>query len=194
MTAGLLLLSQGSAAEHLAPSDYAEVAGIHSWLVEIPSDLIDGEYLATCWTYPSVDGNPSQVDATGLSFEDVLPGTTAKLFLWVEPWLKRKGRDMEGMRFSVKFKARNGQWRKRSGTLKIPDGYVDLHAVAPSGERTDSAWILMLTNPDGEPEWGSVFLDFRCVMPKSQADNNREQGADGPLAARAKGINAGEPQ
>ena len=185
----LLLLPEGNAKERLEPTDYAEVAGIHSWLVEIPSDLIDGEYLATCWTYPSVDGKPSQVDATGMSFEDVLPGTTAKLFIWFQPWLNHKGKDMEGMKFCVKFKDKEGEPQKRYGTLKIPDGYVDLHAYAESGDRTDSAWIMMMTNPNNEPERSSVFLDFHYITPAPEQDNrtnDNSEGADDQLPARTE--------
>jgi len=60
------LLSKGNAEESLRPSDYAEVAGIHSWLVEIPS----------------VNGNdPFRTIDRKLLFQEVLIGASVLLGL-----------------------------------------------------------------------------------------------------------------
>lgn len=165
------MLSNAKSEERLTPPNYAEDRGVHWWLVEVPSDLIDGEYLSTCWSFPSVDGEPSRRGETGLHFKGVPPGTTVKLFVWFQPWLTQRGKNMEGMKFCVQFQDNKGELQERHGILGIPDGYVDLHAYAESGERTDGAWIMMMTNPNNEPERGAIVLDFHYVSVQPRAAN-----------------------
>lgn len=153
----LLALTGGSSSareedEVFTPEDYREVAGILSWLIEVPDDLAESQFLSTSWRIPSIGEKPSQVRASGMDFRDVPGGEMVKVFVWTQSGVAAQGEGFSGMKFCLKFRGKNHRMQKRFGTLELPDGYVDLygHLAESNQPYDDGGWLLMMSNPNGD--------------------------------------------
>jgi len=144
--------------------DYRDVAGILSWMIEVPADLAEGQFLSTSWLFPSLDGKRSEVRASGLDFRDVPRGETVKVFVWTQTLVKANGNGEggKGMKFCLKFRGENHKIQKRFGTLEIPEGYVDIYGHLAASDRPydDGGWLMMMTNPNGNRGADSCTLNL----------------------------------
>lgn len=137
------------AEEALTPPDYVDVAGIHSWLVKVPSDLDEDEYLTSNWYYPT-PAMPSVF--TGIDFKGVLPGSTAKLFVWLGKGPMLDAAQMRGIRYCLIYTGKDEKPAKRDGMMKrIPTGFNELYGFQNSGEIAGVGSIIILYNPNANP-------------------------------------------
>lgn len=142
-------LSGVFAESELTPPNYVDIAGIHSWLVKVPPDLDDGEYLTSSWFYPT-PAIPRVF--TGIDFKDVLPGSTAKLFIWLGKGHILDAEKMRGMQYCLTYTGKDGKPAKRDGMMKrIPTGFNELYGFQNSGEVAGPGSIIMLYNPGENP-------------------------------------------
>ena len=168
-------LSGVLAEDELTPPDYVDIAGIHSWLVKVPSDLHDGEYLTSSWFYPT-PAIPRVF--TGIDFKDVLPGSTAKLFIWLGKGPMLDAAQMRGMRYCLTYTGKDGKPAKRDGLMmRIPTGFNDLYAFLPSGRVTESGSIIMLFNPGEDPVREMLSFEIHTTSSEkvsSERENENE--------------------
>ncbi len=145
-----------------SPEDYRDVAGIISWLIEVPEDLAESQFLSTAWLFPSVGGERSEVRASGLDFRDVPAGETVKVFVWTQSPVDAQGESPGGMKFCLKFRGKDHKIQKRFGTLEIPDGYVDIYSYLAASNKPydDGGWLLMMSNPNANKGAASCTLNL----------------------------------
>jgi hypothetical protein len=77
------------------------------------------------------------------------------------------------------------QWvpHKQYGTLKIPEGFLDVHAFLGSSDEpfSDGGWLLIVTNPDADSSVASCFFDLGYGEAEGN-EGGRGRASDGPGA------------
>ncbi len=168
-------LSGAFAEDGLTPPDYVDAAGIHSWRVKIPSDLDDDEYLTSHWFYPTKDIPPV---FTGIDFKEVLPGSTAKLFIWLGKGHILDAEKMRGMRYCLIYTGKDEKPARRDGMMKrIPTGFNELYTFQPSGKVAEIGSIIMLCDPSRNPATGMISFEIyktKFEKPSSERESENE--------------------
>ena len=167
----------GQSSEDLKPEDYADVAGIIAWSIEMPDDLKDGEVYEAIWRVNIEQGKQTKAVLSGLDFKLVPPGQTVKVFLWLDgQW-----NDLKSPKYCIKFRGANGKSQKHDGRLTIPEGFTDIYSLMKSGKRKDDGWLMMITPPKSTGH-DAAFLDLHYrseeVNPPLSEPEGSEQVVD----------------
>jgi len=144
------------------PEDYQEVAGILSWLIEVPDDLAASQFLSTSWLFPSIGGKRSEIRSSGLDFRDVPAGEMVKVFVWIRDLVDAGEEEAQGMKFCLKFRGKNRKMQTRFGTLELPPGFIDVYSHLPASNQPyyDGGWLLMMSNPGANKGAASCTLEL----------------------------------